>query len=771
MTPCSPRPSAPRRAIWPATHLALALVLAGAPATAAAQTPAAALPPAADSALRTIFASRTFAGERFGPARWLASGDSYTTLEAASGSGAAGGADIVEYDAATGRRTIKVAARQLTPAGQNAPLSPDDYVWSADGKRLLVFTNTRKVWRDNTRGDYWVLDLATGSLRQLGTGAPEASLMFAKFSPAGDRVAYVRDGDIYVERVDGGAPLRLTSDASRTRVNGMTDWVYEEEFGLRDGFRWSPDGRAIAFWQFDMTGIRDFLLINNTDSLYPFTTPVQYPKAGTTNSGVRVGVVPAAGGAVTWAALSGDAREQYVPWMEWAAPGELVLQQLNRQQNNDALLRVNAATGAASPILVERDSAWLDVVDEMPWVNGGREFLWVSERDGWRHVYAVSRDGQRVRLATPGAYDVTRVAAVDERAGWLYVIASPDNATQRYLYRVSLKSPGAPQRVSPAGAPGTHDYTVSPNGRWALHTYSRFDTPPVTDLVSLPAHANVRTLVRNERLRAAAAAWTRSPVEFITVPVSDGVTLDGWMLKPSTFDPAKKYPLLVHVYGEPASQTVTDRWGGTRMLWHRALAEQGYVVVSVDNRGTPAPKGRAWRKVIHGAIGPLASKEQADAVRTLVSTRSYLDASRVGIWGWSGGGSSTLNAMFRHPAVYAMGMAVAPVADQLLYDTIYQERYVGVPGENAEGFRTGSPINFAEGLRGKLLLVHGTGDDNVHYQGTERLVNRLVTLGKPFDVMVYPNRSHCICEGAGTTLHVYSLLTRYLLANLPAGAR
>jgi len=255
------------------------------------------------------------------------------------------------------------------------------------------------------------------------------------------------------------------------------------------------------------------------------------------------------------------------------------------------------------------------------------------------------------------------------------------------------------------------------------------------------------------------------------VPVSDGVTLDGWMLKPSSFDPAKKYPLLVHVYGEPASQTVADRWGGTRMLWHRALAEQGYVVVSVDNRGTPAPKGRAWRKVIYGAIGPLASKEQADAVRTLVSTRSYLDASRVGIWGWSGGGSSTLNAMFRHPAVYAMGMAVAPVADQLLYDTIYQERYVGVPGENAERYRAGSPIHYAEGLRGKLLLVHGTGDDNVHYQGTERLVNRLVSLGKPFDVMVSPNRSHCICEGAGTTLHVYSLLTRYLLANLPAGAR
>jgi dipeptidyl-peptidase-4 len=325
-------------------------------------------------------------------------------------------------------------------------------------------------------------------------------------------------------------------------------------------------------------------------------------------------------------------------------------------------------------------------------------------------------------------------------------------------------------RVTPANLAGTNGYDLSPTAQWAIHTYSTFDTPGVTDIVDLPAHHSARTLVTNADLKKAVAAVVQPPVQFFQVRVTDGATLDGWMIRPRDFDPQKKYPVLVQVYGEPAAQTVVDRWGGNGMLWHRMLADLGYIVVSFDNRGTPAPKGTAWRHVIYGAIGPLSSKEQADAVRAFARTRPYADSSRVAIWGWSGGGSSTLNAMFRFPDVYKVGMAVAPVADQRLYDTIYEERYVGLPSTNAHGYDVGSPINFAQGLRGKLLVVHGSGDDNVHYQGTERLVNRLVSLGKEFDMMAYPNRTHCICEGTGTTLHVYSLLTRYLLTNLPPGA-
>jgi len=742
-------------------------------ATCAAATLAAGRAPAQDStvaqSLRRIFASRDFATQPFGPARWLSGGDAYTTLEPSAE--VQGGMDIVRYDAASGSRQVLVSARRLVPPGSSAALQVADYAWSADGSRLLVFTNTRKVWRDDTRGDYWVLDTGTGNLRKLGgSDAPESSLMFAKFSPSGDRVGYVRQGDLYVERLSDGRITRLTGNGSRTLVNGTTDWVYEEEFGLRDAFRWSPDGRRIAYWQFDMTGVRDFLLINDTDSLYSFVTPVQYPKAGGTNSAVRAGVVDAEGGATRWLQLPGDPRDDYLPRMEWTPDSRaLALQRMNRLQNTDRLMLADASTGAVRTVLDERDSAWVDVVNDFRWLGGGAEFLWVSERDGWRHLYAGKRDGS-LRLITPGAYDVIGVQAVDEPGGWVYFNASPSNATQSYLYRVPLAG-GPAERLSPPQEAGTHRYQISPNARWAIHSFSTFDLPRELDLVRLPSHAVVRTLSENRAMRAAVAPLVHRPTEFFKVDIGGGVALDGWMILPRDFDPAKKYPLLIYVYSEPAAQTVLDAWGGGNALWHRMLADLGYVVASVDNRGTPAPRGRAFRKVVYGNVTDFTSHEQAEAVRALLRTRPYLDPARVGVWGWSGGGSATLNAMFRYPDLYDVGMSVAPVPDMHFYDTIYTERYMGLPQQNEEGYRRSAAYTYAEGLRGRLLIVHGSGDDNVHYQGTERLVNRLVELGKPFDLMVYPNRSHCICEGSGTSLHVYSLLTRYLTEHLPAGGR
>jgi dipeptidyl-peptidase-4 len=728
-----------------------------------------------DSALaamtRRVFATPEFAWRRFGPARWLDGGAAYTTLERAAGG--SGARELVRYETATGQRSVLVSAAQLTPAGTREPLTIEDYQWSPDGAQLLIFTNSERVWRDNTRGDYWVLTRATGALRRLGgPDAAPSSLMFAKFSPGGDRAAYVRGGDLYVERVADGAITRLTRDGSRTLVNGTTDWVYEEEFFLRDAFRWSPDERRIAFWQFDMTGVRDFLLINDTDSTYSFIVPVQYPKAGGTNSAVRAGVIDAGGGPVTWLDLPGDPRDDYLPRLEWAAGStELVLQRMNRRQNVNRVFLADAATGALRPVLTETDSLWLDVVNDWQWLRGGREFLWVSERTGWRHVEVVPRDGSRRRDVTPGDAEVVSVAAVDTAGGWLYYIASPDKPTQRYLYRARLDGGGRAERVTPAAAPGTHTYLISPDARWAIHTHSRAEQPPVIDLVRLPSHESVRVLEDNATLRSRVAALGLRPVEFFRVAVDQGVELDGWMVFPRDFDPAKRYPLLMYVYSEPWSQTVLDEWASGRMLWHRALADRGYVVASVDNRGTPAPRGRAWRKAGTAAIGTLSSRDQAEAVRALARTRAYVDASRVAIWGWSGGGSATLNALFRYPDVYQVGMSVAPVPDQRLYDTIYQERYMGRPQDYEANYTAGSPITHAQGLAGDLLLVHGSGDDNVHYQGTERLVNRLVELGKPFDLMVYPNRSHCICEGRGTTLHVYELLNRYLVEHLPAGGR
>lgn len=718
---------------------------------------------ALDVQISRIFDANAYALPRFGPARWL-DATTYTTVERAE----AGGWDIVRYDAASGARRVLVPAARLTPPG-GAPLEIDDYQWSADGSRLLVFTNTRKVWRLNTRGDYWVLDIGAGQLTKLGGDAPEASLMFAKFSPDATRVAYVRANNIYVERLGDRRITPLTSDGSETIINGTSDWVYEEELGIRDGFRWSPDGASIAYWRFDSTGVEMFTLINNTDALYPTLTRIPYPKAGTTNSAARIGVVSAAGGETTWMKTEGDPRQTYLASLDWIDATTVAMQQLNRLQNQNDYLLGDARTGDVRRVFRDASDSWVDVVDDVRWINDDREFLWLSERDGWRHVYRVPRDGGAPALVTRFEADVVSVQGFDEGSGYLYFIASPHKATERYLYRARINGTGAPERVTPEGQAGTHGYTIAPGAGLAFHTYSRFDVPTKIDLVNLPAHTSLRALTDTTALEAALAPVLQPPVEFFAVPVGDGVTLDGWMLKPKDFDPAKRYPMIMHVYGEPASQTVMNNWGGSGRLFHRALADAGYIVVSVDNRGTPAPRGAAWRKVVYGAVGELSAKEQAAAAEALAARHAFIDGNRIGIWGWSGGGSNTLNAMFRYPDVFKTGVSVAPVPDQKLYDTIYQERYMGVPEGNEEGYRRGSPIHFAEGLKGKLLIVHGSGDDNVHYQGTERLVNRLIELGKPFDMMVYPNRSHGISEGKGTTAHVYKLIARYFLENLPAG--
>ncbi|HEX3276295.1 MAG TPA: S9 family peptidase [Gemmatimonadales bacterium] len=718
----------------------------------------------ADSSLLTlarIYGSPEFIARPFGPARWLGDGSAYTTLEPqADGKGA----DIVRYDVETGRREVLVTAGELTPAGASAPLEVEDYSWSPDQQRLLVFTNTRPVWRLNTRGDYWVLDRAARTLRQLGgKDAKPSTLMFAKFSPDGGRVGYVRENNLYVEDLGSRAITPLTTDGSRTLINGTFDWVYEEELMnyYADGWRWSPDGRAIAFWQLNADRVRNFDLINNTDSLYSRVIPVQYPKVGEENSAARIGIVPAGGGATRWLEIQGDPREHYIPRMDWAAGSdEVILQRLNRLQNTDEVMLGDARTGQVRTVLTERDSTWVDVVDDLVWLQSGKAFTWVSERDGWRHVYTVSRDGKAVRLVTPGNYDVLEVEGVDDKGGWLYFIASPDNPTQKYLYRTRLDGKGKPQRLSPAAEPGTHTYDRSPDYKYAIETWSRLGTPPVVRLVRLPGHAVVRTLEDNAPLRAAVAAVRTPKIEWLTLPAADGSKMPGVLLKPADFDSTRRYPLLFFVYGGPGNAEVEDQWGGYYM-WHSMLTQKGYLVAIVDNRGTPAPLGRAWRKAIYGQLGVLETQDQASAAQVL-RQRPYVDKERVGIWGWSYGGFMTLNVLFQHPELYRTGVAVSPVTHWALYDNVYTERFNGLITTNRQGYDRGSPISYVDGLKGDLLVVHGGGDDNVHFQNSEKLINALVAANKPFQMMEYPNRTHCVCQGKNTTLHLFTLITGFL---------
>jgi dipeptidyl-peptidase-4 len=752
---------------------------------AVASTARAQISPDSDKLLHRLFASPDFEVKKFGPARWLDGGEFYTTVEPSESVKEKGAKDIVRYETAAGKREVLISASKLIPPNEKSPLKIDDYAWSKDKSRVLIFTNTAQVWRRNTRGDYWVLDLKPGSLQKLGGDAPASSMLFAKFSPDGTRVAYVRANNIYVEELASGKIAQLTRDGSSTIINGTSDWVYEEELALRDCFRWSPDGRRIAYWQFDTSGVGIFSLIYNLGppreivtgfpypglGAYPSLLNIAYPIPGTINSAVRVGVIDASGGDTRWLDVPGDPRNNYLARMEWAENSkELVIEHLNRLQNRNEVLLADAANGAVHSVFLDEDKAWVNVMNEITWLRGGAEFLWLSERDGWRHAYRVSRSDGGAKLITRGKYDVVGIDGTDEKGGWLYFIASPDNATQRYLYRARLDGSGDAERVSPANTPGTHVYDVSPDSHWAFHTYSRADLTPATDLVELPSHRPARMLEDNSVLRANASVLLETPIEFVKTDIGDGISLDAFIMKPPHFDPTRKYPVLVYVYGEPAGQTVLDAWETGHIYFARAAAAAGYVVVSFDNRGTPAPKGRAWRKAIYGSIHPVVVKEQSAALRNFLASHPFADPERLAVWGWSGGGSSTLNLMFRSPDLYKVGMSVAPVPDLRLYDTIYQERYMGLPLENVEGYRNSSAVNFAEGLRGHLLLVHGSGDDNVHYAGSELLLNRLIELDKPVDFMEYPDRTHSISQGQGTLLHLYSLLLRYLEEHSPVTA-
>lgn len=721
-----------------------------------------------DLTLERIYKKNEFRINRFGPARWFKDGSGYSTLEKSQKFSDA--RDIIKYDPASGNRTVIVGAHRLIPPGKKNPLGISDYKWSEDGKKLLIFTDSKRVWRYETRGDYWVLDLDSDKLLQLGTFAEPSTMMFAKFSPDGEKVGYVVKNNIFVETLATGDVVQLTHDGSDRIVNGTFDWVYEEEFFCRDGFRWSPDGSCIAYWQSDTKGIGTFYLINNIDSLYSKPIPLPYPKVGTSNSAVKVGVVPAGGGETKWFDIPGDPADHYLPRMEFVpSTGVVMIQQLNRLQNTNRVWMGNAGTMELKNVLTERDEAFLDIHDNIKWLDGEKYFTWTSEQDGWRHLYKVSANGKKKRLITKGNFDVVNINCIDRNGGYVYYIASPDNYTQRYLYRSRLDGRGKAERISPRGIEGQFSYQVSPNGKWAIATFQNRTTPPRISVVNLPEHREMRVLEDNARVKARYEALGLNPKEFFKIDIGDAV-LDAWMIKPVDFDRSKKYPVIFYIYGEPWSATVRDNWGGGH-LWDQYMAQRGYIVISIDNRGTNVPRGRKWRKSIYRQIGILASHDQANAARKIFAMFDFIDADRVGMWGWSGGGQMTLNCMFRYPEIYKTGIAVAFVCDQRLYDTVYQERYMGLPEDNREGYRDGSPITHASRLEGNLMVIHGTADDNVHYQSFEMLVDELIKHNKLFTMMSYPMRSHGIWERENTPLHLRRTMERFWLQNLPPGGR
>lgn len=677
------------------------------------------------------------------------------------------------------RQDKVIVAQESLKNADGSPMQIRSYTMSQAGDKVLIYTNSKRVWRYQTRGDYYVFDIAGKTLKQLGKNLPASSLMFAKFSPDGKKVGYVSKHNVYAEDIQSGDIKQLTTDGTDRVINGTFDWAYEEEFDCRDGFRWSNDSKQIAYWQLDARKIRNFLMINTTDSIYSFNVPVEYPKAGETPSPYKIGVVDIATAQTKWMNIPGDPQNTYVPRMEWSGlPNELVIQQLNRKQNESTLMYLNATDGSAKPFFTEKDAAWIDIKSRWEndpmgwdWINNGKEFLWVSEKDGWRHTYRVSRDGKKETLITVGNFDMINPVRIDEKNNAYYFIASPDNATQAYLYKVSLDGKGKAERLTPANQSGSHSYEISPGGKFARHQFSNAKTSPMMEWIALPKHTSIdpaNSIAQSaDKINAA-----KLNIEFFKVKTAEGVEIDAWMVKPTSFDSTKKYPIVFTVYGEPAGSTVKDAYGtGRNRLYDGSMADDGYIYASMDNRGTPSPKGAAWRKAIYKNIGRVNIKDMDGAATAMFKQFSFIDTSRVAVHGWSGGGSSTLNLLFQYPQHFKTGIAVAAVGNQLTYDNIYQERYMGIPQENREDFVSGSPITHAKNLQGNLLYIHGTGDDNVHYQNAEMLVNELIKNNKVFQFMPYPNRSHGISEGQGTSKHLRTLFTDYLRKNCPPGAK
>ncbi|WP_147676645.1 S9 family peptidase [Algibacter pacificus] len=713
--------------------------------------------------LSDIYNNKVYSKKGIGTVRWMKDNNSYSTLEKNKDFG---GKDIVKYSAKSGQRTVMVSASQLLPSNMNKPLEVSDYQWSNDDTKLLIFTNTKKVWRYHTRGDYWVLNLKTNKLKQLGKSLQESTLMFAKFSPDGSKVGFVSELNIFVEDLETNKLKQLTKDGGGHIINGTFDWVYEEELSCRDGFRWSPDGENIAYWHSNTKEVGTFYMINNIDSIYSKPIPMPYPKVGTALSSVKIGVISVNKGATRWFDIPGDPKNNYLARMDFIPnSNEVMIQQLNRQQNTNKVWIGDIHTMTIKNILTEKDDAFLNIHDNIRWLDKQKYFTWSSERNGWLHLYKVSRDGKDIQPITKGEFDVININNIDVKGGYVYYIASPDNFTQRYLYRSRIDGKGKAERMTPQAFSGQSSYQISKNAKWGIQVFQNSITPPKYYLISLPNHKEVRMLEGNDELKNKYDSLGLNPKVFFKVDIGDAV-LDAWMIKPVDFDPNKKYPLIFYVYGEPAAAKVQDNWGREN-LWHQYLAQQGYIVACVDNRGTKTPRGRNWRKSIYGKIGILASEDQSKAATKILKTYKFIDSDSVGIWGWSGGGSMTLNMMFRYPEIYKSGIAVAFVSDQRLYDATYQERYMDLLENNAEGYYNGSPINFSQNLEGNLMLIHGTGDDNVHYQSFEMLVDKLIKENKTFDMMSYPMRSHSIRERANTSYHLRKTMENFWKEHLP----
>lgn len=707
--------------------------------------------------LDDIFASDKFRGKTLDDVQWQPDGSTFTFTRKSEENGAA---DIYRHQVKTGRETPVLRSGELQYQG--APVEISDYQATGMQNFLLLTGEKKKIWRRSFTAPRYLYDMKTKQIIALAKHDP--GLQNAALSPDGRRVAYVKNNNLYVAEVASGESRQLTFDGSGDILNGVFDWVYEEEFGRADAYRWSPDGQKIAFWRTDQARVKTFYLLDELPQ-YSQPIPLKYPKVGEQNAVIKIGVVDIDAGKTAWMDI-GENEDIYIPRIDWTNSSRtLAIQRLNRKQNQLELLLADADSGHSRAILTDSDPAWVSVGNDFIFLKQSERFVWTSEKSGYRHVYLSDYRGREIAQLTRGDWEVSSVIGVDEQGGWVYFYGRKESPIEQHIYRVTLAGQNL-QRISPAPL-AWHRAEFSPDFRHYLAFSSDARTP--TEISLRKSDGSPVRMVEENHIPALAEYGMVYP-EFLTVTTSDGVELNAWMMKPADFDPARKYPVIVYGYGGPGSQTVTNQWGGgeafrnlQRSLWHQYMTEKGYIVFSLDNRGAGG-RGKAFKNLAYEDISKWAVQDQIEGAKYLAGL-PYVDASRIGFWGWSGGGYLACMMLTRGAEYFAAGVAVASVTDFRNYDTIWTERYMGLLGDNREGYEAADALNYAGLLKGKLLLVHGGGDDNVHPQNTMQFAEALIAQNKQFDLMLYPNRNHGI-SGGNTSRHLYTLMARYFEENL-----
>ena len=655
---------------------------------------------------------------------------------------------IVQYDIVSGKD-----AGTLFSTNE---VAFESYAFSDDEQKIMLEANSEKIYRYSTRANFYVWDRKGEKLAPVSEGGKQR---YASFDSKATKVAFVRGNNLYYTDLATNKEIQITKDGENNKIiNGATDWVYEEEFAIDKAFEWSPDGKKIAFLRFDETEVKEFTMTYYTGDLYPKLTTFKYPKAGEKNSIVTAHIYDLETKEIKKATIK-DKEDHYLPRINWTPDNQLLVTHLNRHQNHLTLYLVNPKNGKAKPMLTEKNDYFIDITNNLRFLKN-KQFIWTSDQDGYSHIYLYNMKGKKVRQLTKGEFDVIEFYGIDEEKGRLYFQAAVEGAMNRGIYWVTLESD---ELHALHTEKGVNSAQFSSTFEYYVNTHSHATAPPHFKVYETKDNKLVRTIEENASLQKRLEEYNLGTMEFFKFKNKDEVELNGWMIKPSDFDPSKKYPVFMYVYGGPGRQTVMNEWGGSNYMWFQMLAEKGYIVVSVDNRGTDA-RGQAFRKSTYMQLGKYETIDQIEAAKYL-GEQSYIDKDRIGIFGWSFGGYLSSLCLAKGADIFKMAIAVAPVINWKWYDTIYTERFMRTPKENDDGYEQNSPINFAHLIKGKYLLVHGMADDNVHFQNAAEMARALIERNIPFEEAYYPNKNHGI-YGGYTRSHLYNRMTNFVLENL-----